>query len=149
MKRVARTTKKMKKLDLSKPLDISILGSEDDPCFGKHHSLTASECSLCGDREICAVLSAQQSNVKLRKAEEAKHKFKDLEEAELMEAMQEDIHKVLKKFEGKAIFIKVAKRLAKKWNYELVTVKPMLKKFLSFNTDTYKYNKDTKIITTI
>lgn len=65
-----------------KPIDITVFGSQDDPCFGKLYSPMAKECSQCGDCEICAIVTSQKSQV-LRGKQEAKHAFKDLEEVDI------------------------------------------------------------------
>jgi len=48
-----------------KPILIYDLGDEEkDPCFGKHYDLTEIECQACGDKEFCAVVTAQRLKVK-------------------------------------------------------------------------------------
>lgn len=77
--RKARNTmsKKHKELDLTKPIPLDILGTEYDPCFGKLHDATASECQICGDSELCAIVQSQRLHVK-REAIESEKEFKDL-----------------------------------------------------------------------
>jgi len=70
-----------KDLDLLKPIDVSLLGSDDDPCFGKLHDLIAKECKTCGDSEFCAIVKAQGLH-KERLNIEHKQRFKDIEEAD-------------------------------------------------------------------
>jgi len=67
--------------DLLKPLDILSLGSDDDPCFGKHHDLLAKECKSCGDSEFCAIVMAQGLHQE-RLNIESKQRFKDIEESD-------------------------------------------------------------------
>ena len=70
-----------KDLDLFKPLNLKVLGSDDDPCFGKLYDLVAPECKVCGDSEFCSIITAQ--NLKIRNLEmEAEKRFKDVEEGE-------------------------------------------------------------------
>jgi hypothetical protein len=66
------------KVDTLVPIDISIFGSEDDPCFGKLYDPTAKECGMCGDSSICAIVSAQNQHSK-RALVEKKTSFKDIE----------------------------------------------------------------------
>lgn len=80
-KRKIRTQLSNKDLDLLVPLDILSLGSDDDPCFGKHHDLSAPECKECGDSEFCTIVKAQGLH-KERLEIEAKQSFKDIEDAE-------------------------------------------------------------------
>lgn len=59
-----------------KPIDVSIFGTESDPCFGKHYDSAASECGRCGDSQICQIVCGQLQNVKRNKVEKQKA-FKD------------------------------------------------------------------------
>jgi hypothetical protein len=66
-KREPRNTKK--KPDIMKPFDVSMFGTDDDPCFGKHYDIQAPECASCGDREICSIVLAQNMHKLRAKAE--------------------------------------------------------------------------------
>lgn len=82
-----------------KPIDISIIGTNKDPCFGKHHSIKAIECQRCGDVEVCAIISSQQIHKEIAKAEKV-GRFKDMEEAELIMDQNAIIKKlILRKIE--------------------------------------------------
>ena len=72
------------KIDILKPVDIFALGTADDPCFGKHHSLKAPECMTCGDSEFCSIVTAQNLH-KIRLEVESTQQMKDLDEAEEIE----------------------------------------------------------------
>ena len=72
---------------LLKPFDVTKFGTEDDPCFGKHHDLNADECQICGDIEICSI-ATMQNRLSMRKLLENETKYKDLEEAELIRNKQ-------------------------------------------------------------
>jgi hypothetical protein len=63
-----------------KPLDVSMIGTEDDPCFGKLYEPATEECHGCGDSELCAIVHMHNLD-KRRKKIEKKQKFKDLEPA--------------------------------------------------------------------
>lgn len=80
-KRKSRENLDKTKINTLKPLDILSLGTEDDPCFGKHHSLKAEECIMCGDSEFCSIVMSQNMH-KTRLEFEANQKMKDLDEAE-------------------------------------------------------------------
>lgn len=79
MKRKPRNVMAKKNLDLTKPLDLPFdkLGSDDDPCFGKHNDPTAPECGRCGDSEICAIVQSQKAHL-TRKKIESESEFKDI-----------------------------------------------------------------------
>lgn len=94
IKRKART-KLIKTVDTLKPITIMDLGSEDDPCFGKHFSPLASECNRCGDSELCAIKMGQ-SNHKVRSKIEKKQAFKDIEEQDIPEPSRDEIRKKIK-----------------------------------------------------
>lgn len=82
MKRKRRNKIDKTKIDIMKPIDITVFGSADDPCFGKLYSPMAKECNMCGDSEICAIVTSQKSKA-LREKVETKHAFKDLEEVDI------------------------------------------------------------------
>ena len=44
-----------KKLDMSQPFDLSVLGTDDDPCFGKLFDIVHPDCKNCGDIDFCAI----------------------------------------------------------------------------------------------
>lgn len=79
MKRQRRNKIKKSKVDVLKPVDISIfqLGTDEDPCFGKHHDVKAKECKKCGDSEMCLLMKAQNMNTK-RVKDESKQPYKDV-----------------------------------------------------------------------
>lgn len=60
------------------PLDFTKFGTDDDPCFGKLYDLSAPECKICGDQELCGVVFSQNMHI-VRKDIEDKSKFKDLD----------------------------------------------------------------------
>jgi hypothetical protein len=86
-------TKLIKKMDITKPITLEMLGSSEDPCFGKLHDSREPACQRCGDNEICAIAMGQLNHLK-RAEVEANQKFKDLEEKNIKPTV--DI-KVIKK----------------------------------------------------
>ena len=78
-RREARSEIAQTKPNLLEPLDLSVFGGPDDPCFGKYHDLKAEECKQCGDREICAIAMAQKRRVD-RTEIEKETPFKDMED---------------------------------------------------------------------
>jgi Na+-translocating ferredoxin:NAD+ oxidoreductase RnfC subunit len=81
IKRKKRNKIDKSKLDMTVPLDILKLGSEEDPCFGKHHDPKAEECGRCGDAEICSIVCGQKLHLKRENIEKEK-KFKDIQKDE-------------------------------------------------------------------
>lgn len=71
----------LSKQDPLVPIDITQLGGNDDPCFGKNYDLSTKECKLCGDSELCCIKISQMLNI-TRKELEAKNHYKDLETLE-------------------------------------------------------------------
>lgn len=76
--------KKQKNLpDLSKQepltvIDLTSLGTDNDPCFGKGYDLSTKECKLCGDAELCAFKLSQTLKISRKELEE-KNNYKDLD----------------------------------------------------------------------
>lgn len=68
----------LSKHDPLRPIDLSSIGSNGDPCFGKGYDLSTKECKLCGDSELCAYRMSQLLN-KTRKELEEENKYKDLD----------------------------------------------------------------------
>lgn len=77
--------KEIKKHSLLLPIDITKLGTEEDPCFGRLHNPQAEECRRCGDCEICQIVFAQ-NNHGLRAEIEKGGKFRDVDEKEIYES---------------------------------------------------------------
>lgn len=63
---MARTIRdsKIPKENFLVPIDVSKFGTEDDPCFAVLYSLSADECQICGDAELCSVVFANRANTK-------------------------------------------------------------------------------------
>lgn len=74
--------KLIKFMSLEKPITLEQLGTQDDPCFGKHYDPRTAECSRCGDSELCAIALGQLNKASRSKIEK-KSRFKDLEELEI------------------------------------------------------------------
>jgi len=62
--------------DLLEPVDITAIGSDKDPCFGKGYDLRTKECQSCGDSELCVMKTSQKLG-KTREELEAKNEFLD------------------------------------------------------------------------
>lgn len=104
MKRVPRKKpKEHQTIDTMKPVLFTDLGSDNDPCFGKHYSLKAPECKRCGDKELCSIVSSTQIH-KAIEQQEKKSPFIDVEEANLIDQQNYKLQRVLvnraKKKEG-------------------------------------------------
>lgn len=64
--------------DVLEPLDISSIGSNGDPCFGKAYDLSTLECKQCGDSELCCIKFAAALG-KTREELEQTNNYKDME----------------------------------------------------------------------
>lgn len=146
--RVSHKKQKMTDIDLSKPLDINIIGSKDDPCFGKHHSLTASECRVCGDSEVCSIITGQLVNSAKRSKAHREGRFKDLEEADLITLQNTTIALAIKKLceDEPGKILRVSKRVARKLEIDIDQARLLTKSFVARNKDLYKYDKQNKTI---
>ena len=66
----------LSKQDPLVPIDVTNLGSKQDPCFGQAYDLSTKECKLCGDSELCCIKMAQTLNVTRKEiVEKASIKF--------------------------------------------------------------------------
>jgi len=121
MKRKPRKTLMKKNISLATPVNLTVVGTEADPCFGKHHDSLAPECQRCGDSEFCIIAKAHKLTNKRLKLE-SENTYKDLEEEGLQKinALKEHLPqatKVVKKFckdgpqEQKLVVRKISKRL--------------------------------------
>lgn len=79
-KRVPKKTTRSDLMDAQTPIDISTIGTDDDPCFGKLYEPVTEECSTCGDSELCAIMHMHTLDKKRDKLNK-KQNFKDQEEA--------------------------------------------------------------------
>lgn len=79
--RVSERDKVMKTINpgLLKPINLDIIGGNNDPCFGKLYDLSTNECKMCGDSELCCIKTAAFLG-KTRKELETQNKFKDLDD---------------------------------------------------------------------
>lgn len=64
--------------NIFKPITLDMIGTNGDPCFGKHYDLSTSECKSCGDSELCAIKFASKVG-KTRKKLEDENEYKDLD----------------------------------------------------------------------
>lgn len=90
-----RKKRKEKKIDYFEPIDINLIGTKDDPCFGKLYSLSDETCRMCGDNARCAIVTGQTQLLDKGKLEK-EHRFKDMEAAEKDEILDFIIKKIKK-----------------------------------------------------
>lgn len=86
--------------DILEPMDITKLGSGNDPCFGKNYDLSTKECKMCGDSELCCIKFTALMG-KTRKELEAETKFKDLEPLVDIEGCKKYYRKLVREKLGK------------------------------------------------
>jgi hypothetical protein len=91
---------KLEDTDILKPIDISKIGSNGDPCFGKEYNLSTKECKMCGDSELCCIKFAALVG-KDRKQLEKENEFKDLENLVDLKAVSKTIRYLKRKDESK------------------------------------------------
>tara|TARA_R110000772_G_scaffold128201_2_gene235785 strand:+ start:670 stop:1101 length:432 start_codon:yes stop_codon:yes gene_type:complete len=70
-------------IDLMKPVDVTVFGTEDDPCFGKHYDLSTDECQRCGDHEFCAIAMGHKLNTQRKQIEKDNDFLDVIEEVEV------------------------------------------------------------------
>ncbi len=113
--RKSRETEEYQEIDLMEPVDITLFGTDDDPCFGKHYDLKADECQRCGDSEFCALKMGQTLN-KERKQIESSTKFLDVDEevnsTDETERVKKSVRRAIRK--GTSL-LKVKKLIGRKY----------------------------------
>jgi hypothetical protein len=101
--------KASKGINYLEPFDVTKLGSDADPCFGKLYDPTVDECKACGDCELCSVVMNQKTEIS-RKREEKKARFLDVEETALQNKPINIIYARLKRAAGKFVTIEKLKQ---------------------------------------
>lgn len=84
--------KMSKKIDITKPVTLEMLGTKDDPCFGALYDPREAACQRCGDNELCAIAMSQNNHISRAKIE-AEQKFKDLEESKIPPPVEKNVIK--------------------------------------------------------
>lgn len=128
---VRKARKKLsKKVDITRPIqsfDIDKLGTDEDPCFGKLHDLTADECKRCGDCTICQIVF-NQGTLLDRAKEEKEGRFKDLELGE-GKPDKKTIKKYIKaKLKDKVLSVKIKKQVVSKFGITKEEASKLIKK---------------------
>ena len=133
---MAKSKKKEETIDLSKPIDLSKIGTPDDPCFGTQYDPRDKDCKICGDIEICAI--AQMQNNKLQRELLAKEKdFKDLDEAKFLnEKDAKEAKRLIEKYKSNGYSkARIRLKLSRELNIDSERLREIIKKY-------YKPNKD-------
>ena len=133
---MAKSKKKEETIDLSKPIDLSKIGTPDDPCFGTQYDPRDKDCKICGDIEICAI--AQMQNNKLQRELLAKEKdFKDLDEDKFLnEKDAKEAKRLIEKYKSKGYSkARIRLKLSRELNIDSERLREIIKKY-------YKPNKD-------
>lgn len=84
------------KQDPLEPIDITKLGTNGDPCFGKEYNLATKECKMCGDSELCAFKMSQVLKITRKELEEKNH-YKDLDTLEDVEGIKKYMRSLKRK----------------------------------------------------
>lgn len=84
------------KQDPLEPIDITQLGTNGDPCFGKEYNLATKECKMCGDSELCAFKMSQVLKITRKELEEKNH-YKDLDTLEDVEGIKKYMRSLKRK----------------------------------------------------
>lgn len=84
-------------IDIMKPISLELIGTANDPCFGKLNNPDAEECNRCGDCELCAIVQSQKLHVK-RDEIESKQAFKDIQKIRVSRmVILKSLKKIIKK----------------------------------------------------
>lgn len=128
VEREDRFTPEYQNLNVMKPIDVTALGTSEDPCFGKHYDLTTDECQRCGDHEFCALKMGQTLNGQRNKIE-SKNDFLDILETEVKPPSKAKLKKLIKSCMALGLSsIKTRKKVMKKLPHaDEPTVKQLIK----------------------
>ena len=113
--------------DIFEPMDITKLGSGNDPCFGKNYDLSTKECKMCGDSELCCIKFTALMG-KTRKELEAETQFKDLEPLIDMEGCKKYYRKLVREKLGKK---EILDKLQRKFELSRKEARDLYRKFNS------------------
>lgn len=108
-----------------KPIDLSSIGSNGDPCFGEAYDLTTDECKICGDSELCCIKFAEKMGT-TRKKIESESQFKDLEILIDVKALKKTIRALKRKGEDRKTILD---KLQAKYQLSLEEAKALYKKY--------------------
>lgn len=84
-----KSRKKTPDVDFSRPINISLFGTDKDPCFGKLNDATHPACKQCGDCELCFIVQSQNLHLKRNRIEK-KNAFIDKEMPDAPKALDRD-----------------------------------------------------------
>ena len=90
----------LNKVDPLQVIDITQLGGNCDPCFGKGYNLSTKECKLCGDSELCALKMAQVLKITRKELEDKNH-YKDLDTLEDVEGIKKYMRSLKRRGESR------------------------------------------------
>ena len=76
VKRKTRDKLSKKISDFTNPITLAELGTDNDPCFGKHFDPKSDFCKRCGDSELCVIKMGQLNHTKRAKLEK-EHDYRD------------------------------------------------------------------------
>lgn len=108
-----------------KPIDLSSIGSNGDPCFGEAYDLTTDECKICGDSELCCIKFAEKMGT-TRKKIESESQFKDLEILIDVKSLKKTIRALKRKGEDRKTILD---KLQAKYQLSLEEAKALYKKY--------------------
>ena len=122
-----QTLPDLSKVDPLDVIDVTQLGSNGDPCFGKGYDLTTNECKMCGDSELCCIKFTALMG-KTRKELEAETQFKDLEPLIDMEGCKKYYRKLVREKLGKK---EILDKLQSKFELSRKEARDLYRKFNS------------------
>ncbi len=148
MKKERKSRTKLSKdtdIDIMKPISLELIGTADDPCFGKLNDPNADECNRCGDCELCAIVQSQKLHVK-RKEIEDKQPFKDIQKVKVSKiAILKALKRIIKK--GSMPVPEAKDKVCKKLHihesefdkgFKMLTPKPVFIKYFTIKNNQLK-----------
>ena len=117
-------------VDMLQPIDVTIFGTKDDPCFGKLYDITAEECKICGDCELCSIVNAQ--NLKKQRLKiEANTILKDMEPFDPEPGSELEIKRYILKKKDRGLKVSViASKVAHRYEMDIDEALELTKKII-------------------
>ena len=137
MKRKPQDKIDKEKINMLEPLNITLFGGPDDPCFGKHHDPQVHECNICGDAEICSIICAQKQSG-IRAEIESSSDFKDIDTESIQSVkpfIVEDYLEKLFKKKTKLLFSYLLVKVSKRFKIETAKAKSAIFRIVEESPD--------------
>ena len=85
-------TEQIYKVDLRYPLNLDEIKMANGDCFGIEYDMTSTECPMCADNEVCAIVFMKKTLSKKVAEQQAKDDIIYLDECDLLSINQDELY---------------------------------------------------------